>query len=53
MPFSRLPRFDRVKVAELVEVARRQLLRIERESREGWEVPAEREDWDDSRSAKM
>jgi len=37
--------FDDVKVAEIVEVARRKLLLIEREAENAWSVPAPLETW--------
>ncbi len=43
--FNRSGRFDRVKVVDLVEVARRQMLRVEREAKQPWAVPATRESW--------
>jgi hypothetical protein len=43
--FNQSGRFDRVRVAELCEIARRQMLRIEQEAALGWEVPTTREAW--------
>ena len=40
--FNRSGRFDRVKVAELVEGARRQLLNVEAEARLRWRPSGER-----------
>ena len=44
--FNRSGRFDRVKVAELVEVTRRQLVQVEREAKVPWGTAAQREDWE-------